>query len=49
MSSPSTAKNELVLGLTASEAKILILGMVSTTDGKVSPLCDKALMTSPYL
>ncbi|KAJ9245749.1 hypothetical protein DTO271D3_4075 [Paecilomyces variotii] len=35
MSSPSTAKNELVLGLTASEAKILILGMVSTTDGKV--------------
>ncbi|KAJ9296094.1 hypothetical protein DTO271G3_5669 [Paecilomyces variotii] len=35
MSSPSAAKNELVLGLTASEAKILILGMVSTFDGKV--------------
>ncbi|KAL1852165.1 hypothetical protein Plec18167_005979 [Paecilomyces lecythidis] len=35
MAGPSPAKNELVLGLTPSEAKVLLLSMVCTHDGKV--------------
>lgn len=31
-----SSKNELILGLTPSEAKVLILGIVSTNEGKVS-------------
>lgn len=38
MAGPSPAKNELVLGLTPSEAKVLLLSMVCTHDGKVSLL-----------